>query len=197
VLHDDQDVRQATPGAVRHHVALLLDHGQMRSGTVSANLRPDDGGEVSMEQVVAAAKTVCADDFIARLPQGYDTVLGEHGATLAPHERFQLSAARLLLRRPAAVVIDEPSESHAPAADAATDRALRAVAAERTAVILANRLGTLRTAERVVVIHEGRVIGDGTHAELLQQSDLYRHLVYLRFNEFRRPQAQRGDASSR
>ena len=185
VLYDGIDVRRATLDSVRRQVALVLQDGLLFTGTVAENIGCGDT-QYSQLQIIDAARQACAYDFIQRLPQGFATIVGEHGMKIGPAEMLQIGLARAVLRQPALLVVEEPGDEIEPAQSAVLDKALDHAGRGRTLIVLPARLSTLRQAERVLLFHEGRLEVHGSHAELLQVSELYRHLHYLRFNSFRR-----------
>jgi ABC-type multidrug transport system fused ATPase/permease subunit len=182
ILIDGTDIRTVTFDSLRGQVALVLAGDWLNTASVSENI----GGErYSAEDIADAARRAGAYDFIQRLPQGFDTVIGEHGIRISPDEVFRLSVAHALLRKPSLVVLDEPVEDPENLSDHPLDDAIAAISEGRTVVAVARRMSTLRHAPRVLLFHEGKLHADATHAELLQKVDLYRHLNYVRFNEFR------------
>lgn len=184
VLFDHSDIRHATIASLRSQTALVLRNDLLFPGTVSENIRLGDERFTNL-QMTEAAKLVRADDFISVLPQGFETIIGNHGPRLASDQALRIGLARVLLRNPSVVVYEEPSEGLGPEQAAQIDAAVAAVARNRTMIVLPSRLSTLRNIDRIVLFQHGKLVGQGTHAELLQDNDLYRHLVYLRFNEFR------------
>jgi ABC-type multidrug transport system fused ATPase/permease subunit len=183
VLFDGQDVRRGTLASVRNQIAWIAADSLLVTGTIAENIACGEG-RFSAADVIEAAKAVHAYDFIQQLPQGFETIVGEHGATLAVSETMRIGLARAALRRPTVIVLDEPATlSDVAATEALADSVGRA-AAGRTLIVLARRLATLRAAERILLFHEGRLEAEGSHAELLAQSELYRHLNYVRFHEF-------------
>jgi ABC-type multidrug transport system fused ATPase/permease subunit len=116
------------------------------------------------------------DAFIGRLPRGYDTPLAEAGGTLSGGERQRLSIARALLKNARILVLDEPTSSLDAISEAAVFSALRRLRAGRTTIVIAHRLSTIRDADRILVLHEGRLVAQGTHDELLAGNDLYRRM---------------------
>jgi ABC-type multidrug transport system fused ATPase/permease subunit len=184
VLFDRKDIRYATLGSLRGQTALVMQEGLLFTGTVAENISCGDEA-FSHAQIIEAAKRVHAYDFIQRLPQGFFTVVGEHGMRLNNSQQVRIGLARALLRDPALVILEEPpDEMDVPTAEL-FDQAVHEVAERRTLVILPSRLSTLRHVDRILLFHEGKLLDEGTHSELLQRSDLYRHLIYLRFNAFR------------
>jgi len=133
----------------------------------------------SPEEIRDAARAANAHEFISALPDGYDTVLGERGATLSGGERQRISIARALLRDAPVLILDEPTS----ALDARTEhlilQALERLMAGRTTLLIAHRLSTIRGADRIVVIEGGRVVETGSHAELMDNEGLYAHLQSL------------------
>jgi ATP-binding cassette subfamily B protein len=135
--------------------------------------------------VTEAAKKTHAHNFILRLQQGYETVLGEHGEQLDAGQAFRLGLARAVSRNPALMIIDEPDDALDADAKSLLDDAYNRITRDRTVLFLPTRLSTLRRADRIVVIHRGRVEAIGPYSHLVKESPLYRHWEYVRFNEFR------------
>ncbi|MBI1901474.1 MAG: ABC transporter ATP-binding protein [Planctomycetia bacterium] len=183
VLWDGQDVRDATFTSLRRQTALVLQKGLLFSATVAENIACGET-RYTEDDVIRAARLVQAYDFIQRLPQGLATPVGRHGLWLDPSEALRIGLARAVLRDPALLIVEEPWEEIDPAAEALVDQALAAAGENRALLILATRLATLRTADRVLFFHEGSLRAEGPHADLVQQNDLYRHVLYLRFNEY-------------
>jgi ATP-binding cassette, subfamily B, bacterial len=182
ILLDGADIRTVKLDSLRSQVALVRATDWLTTGTVSENI---GGGKYSADDIADAARKAGAYDFIQRLPQGFDTVIGEHGIRVSAEESFRLSVAHALLRNPSLVIIEEPAEDPDYPPEHPLDDAIAAISEGRTVLAVARRISTLRQAQRVLLFHEGRLYADGTHAELLQKFDLYRHLSYVRFNEFR------------
>lgn len=184
VLFDRKDIRYATLGSLRSQTALVMQEGLLFTGTVAENISCGDE-TYSHAQIIEAAKRVRAYDFVQRLPQGFFTVVGEHGMRLNNSQQVRIGLARALLRDPTLVILEEPpDEMDGPTAEL-FDQAVHEIAERRTLLVLPSRLSTLRRVDRILLLHDGRLHDEGTHSELLQRSDLYRHLIYLRFNAFR------------
>jgi ATP-binding cassette subfamily B protein/subfamily B ATP-binding cassette protein MsbA len=169
---DERDLREVQLKSVRDQVAVVFQEPFLLPMSVADNIayaRPD----ATRAQVEAAARAACAHDFIARLPNGYDTVLGERGATLSGGERQRLSIARALLKDAPILILDEPTS----ALDADTEGdlldALDRLMAGRTTFIVAHRLSTIRTADRIAVMQAGTIVELGGHEELLARDGVY------------------------
>jgi len=166
------DVRDIGTDALHQHVAMVFQDVLLFSGTVLDNIRigkPD----ASREDVIEAAWRAQAHDFIEALPQGYDTVLDEGGATLSGGERQRLSIARALLKNAPVLLLDEATASIDPSAEAQIQRAIAELARGRTVVVIAHHLKNVRHANQILVLDKGRLMEQGTHAQLLTQNGLY------------------------
>jgi ATP-binding cassette subfamily B protein/subfamily B ATP-binding cassette protein MsbA len=157
---------------VRASVSLVLQESFLFPFSIAENIaygRPGAG----RDEIEAAATAANAHDFISRLPEGYDTVVGERGATLSGGERQRVAIARALLKDAPILILDEPTS----ALDAGTEHllleALDRLMAGRTTLIIAHRLSTIRNADKIIVLHHGRVIEDGTHRQLLDRRGAY------------------------
>ena len=176
VLVDGVDVRDVDPDELRRQIALVTDDPFLFSASVRENIaygRPGAGAE----EVEQAARRAQAHDFIMRLPDGYDTRVGERGLTLSGGQRQRIAIARAFLVDPRILVLDDATS----AVDASTEQsikdALREVMAGRTTFVIAHRLSTIALADEIVVLEAGRVLAAGTHDELLDRSELYRAIV--------------------
>ncbi len=180
VLIDGRDVRDLRLRGLREQVAVVLQEPFLFPITVAENIAYGRPG-ATRQQVEAAARAANAHAFITRLPQGYDTVVGQRGATLSGGERQRLSIARALLKDAPILILDEPTS----ALDAETEglllEALRRLMKGRTTLIIAHRLSTIRDADHIVVLDEGQVVETGTHDELLARAGLYAHLHSVQF----------------
>lgn len=169
------DVRDIGSHLLHRHVAMVFQDVVLFSGSVRDNLRigcPD----ASDDQIVAAARRACAHDFIEALPQGYDTVLDEGGASLSGGERQRLSIARALLRDAPILLLDEATASVDPSGEAEIQRALAELARGRTVIAIAHRLHSVRHAEQILVLDGGRLVERGRHEELVQKAGVYARL---------------------
>jgi ATP-binding cassette subfamily B protein len=184
VLYDGVDLRQATLASLRSRIALVTADGMLFTGTVADNISCGDSKYTSLD-VSDAAKEARAYNFIQQLPQGFSTVIGEHGTRLDAGQAFRIGLARAVLRRPSLLIVQEPNGDIDETSAGHIDEALRRLGSTCTLVILPARNETLRTADRIYVFDGGSVRAVGTHAELLQSDELYRHVNYVRFNAFR------------
>ena len=176
VAIDGHDVRTLTLGSVRHHVGVVTDEPFLFSDTVRANIafaRPD----ASDDDVRAAAIAAQANDFIEELDGGYDAIVGERGYDLSGGQRQRIAIARVLLAAPAIVVLDDATSAIDVAVEERIHGALHALLAGRTVIVIAHRLSTIATADRVVLLEDGRVIAEGTHVELLANEARYGELL--------------------
>ncbi|MEA2302229.1 MAG: ATP-binding cassette, subfamily bacterial [Solirubrobacteraceae bacterium] len=176
VTIDGADLRDVAVGSVREAVAVVTDDPFLFSATVHENIayaRPD----ATRSEVETAARRAQAHEFIERLPDGYDTRVGERGLTLSGGQRQRLAIARALLADPRVLILDDATSSVDASTEQEIKRGLRAVMAGRTTFVIAHRLSTISVADEIVVLEDGRVAAHGTHAELLDASDHYREIV--------------------
>lgn len=180
ILVDGRDIRDFPLKAWRERIGLVLQDVFLFPGSVSDNLRVFNEG-VARERIAQAAAVTRADQIIERLPDGYDGELAERGANLSVGERQLLSFARALTQNPPLLVLDEATSSVDPHTERLVQEALEKLLEGRTGVIVAHRLSTILNADRILLIHQGRVAESGTHAELLAQDGLYAKLFRLQF----------------
>lgn len=184
VLIDGEDLAFVTLESLRAESIFVGGMDPFFTGTVSENISCGDP-RFSLQHVTEAAKQVHAHQFINKLPQGYETVLGEHGAELDPGQTFLLGLARALVRNPALLIIEEPAERLDDDTKSLLDDTYARLAKDRTLIFLPNRLSTVRKADQVVFLHKGRVEAVGAYSKLINSVPLMRHWEYVHFNEFR------------
>jgi ATP-binding cassette subfamily B protein len=175
VLVDGHDLRQVASASLRSQMGIVPQEAFLFSGTLRENIafgRPD----ASEQEIAAAAKAVGAEDFIAELPDGYETEIGERGAQLSAGQRQLVAFARALIADPRILILDEATSNVDLHTEARIEAGLRRLLAGRTAIVIAHRLSTIRQAARIVVMDMGRVAEVGTHEELIAAEGIYRDL---------------------
>jgi ATP-binding cassette subfamily B protein len=180
ILLDGVPITAVRLNELRERVGLVLQDVFLFSQDIAYNVRlgaPD----ITQKQITAAAERIGAADFIARLPDGYNQALGERGSTLSVGERQLVSFARALAFDPEILVLDEATSSVDSEIEAKIERATDELLAGRTSVVIAHRLSTIQNADRIIVMHRGKVEEEGTHLELLSQGGLYARLHELQF----------------
>jgi len=166
VLLDGVDLRRLDEPTLRRAVVMVTQENYMFNGSVADNIR-FGRPEASMEQVVHAAQAIGAHEFIARLPQGYDTDVANRGGRLSAGQRQLVAFARAFLADPDVLILDEATSSLDVPSERLVQRALQTILANRTALIIAHRLSTVEIADRVLVLEHGRIVEDGSPAELV------------------------------
>jgi len=179
---DGQSVRRVTRRSLRQQVGVVPQDTFLFSGTVIENIRYGRL-DATDDEVIAAAKVANAHGFIERLPQGYQTEVGERGAGLSHGNRQLLAIARAILKDPRILILDEATSSVDTRTEILIQRALSRLMAERTSLVIAHRLSTIRNADQILVIQGGRIVERGTHAELMDARGVY-HGLYM--SQFRR-----------
>ena len=182
VLVDGVDLRTVTQQSLRRQMGMVLQDPFLFNGSVKENIL---FGRLAAtdEEVIAAAKAVGAHDFIMRLKNGYDTSVEEGGATLSVGQRQLISFARALLADPRILILDEATSSVDTQTEQIIQTALATLLKGRTSLVIAHRLSTITNADKIVVIHEGKIIEQGTHAELLANQGMYYDLYRTGFQE--------------
>jgi ATP-binding cassette subfamily B protein len=169
---DGHDVRDVTVESLRSQIGVVLDEPFLFSVSIRDNIaygRPN----APIEEIQAAARAAGAEEFITQLPRGYDTIIGERGYTLSGGQRQRIAIARTLLVNPPILVLDDATSAVDVQVEQGIHEALKTLMQGRTTLIVAHRLSTIGLADRVVLLEQGQIVADGTHAELLESSQLY------------------------
>jgi ATP-binding cassette, subfamily B, bacterial len=180
---DQHNLRWVTFDSLRAQVGLVLQRHLVFNDTVANNIGCGDSS-YDLPKIIEAAKIAHAHQFIQKLPKGYETAIGEMGHYLNVGEQFRVALARAILRDPALVIIEEPPTVLDDDTKALLDDTFARVLPDRTVIFLPHRMSTIRSCNRIFLLHHGRIEAAGDHRELLVQSELYRHLQYLEFNVF-------------
>ena len=173
------DVREYTCESLLRNISMVFQNVYLFQDSVENNIKfgcPD----ATREQVVAAARAACCHDFIMALPNGYDTVVGEGGSTLSGGEKQRISIARAILKDAPIVILDEATASVDPENEHLIQQALSALTKGKTILTIAHRLATIQHADQILVVEDGRIVQQGTHAELMAQGGLYRRFIEIR-----------------
>ncbi len=182
VLIDGQDVRSVTLRSLRQAISLVSQDTVLFNDTVRANIAFGRLG-ASDAEIAAAAAAAAAHDFIQRLPQGYDTVIGDRGVKLSGGERQRLALARAFLKDAPVLLLDEATSALDSESERLVQEALDRLTRGRTTLVIAHRLATVRNADRIVVMEQGRIIEQGTHDALIARNGTYARLCKLQFGE--------------
>ena len=179
VMLDGKDVREYSMDALMKNYSFVFQRVYLFADTIANNIRfgqPD----APMEKVIDAAKKACCHDFIMELPEGYETVIGEGGASLSGGEKQRISIARAIMKDSPVIVLDEATANVDPENEADLIEAIDALTKEKTIIMIAHRLKTVRNADQIVVIENGRIAQQGTHNALMQEDGIYRNFVESR-----------------
>jgi len=179
---DGCDVRDLTLASLRAQIAVVTQFTFLFNDSVRNNIAYGDVG-TSMDRIEAAARAANAHDFIRELPRGYDTVIGELGVKLSGGQRQRLAIARALLKNAPILILDEATSALDNESERLVQEAIERLMAGRTTLVIAHRLSTIRNANRIAVLDRGRIVEEGTHAELLARGGEYRLLYDLQFHD--------------
>jgi len=178
---DNVNIRDVLPEDLRGQIAIVHQDPFIFAASVAENIhfsRPS----ASRDEVVAAAKAALADDFISAMPDGYETQLGERGITLSGGQRQRIAIARAILRDAPILLLDEATSALDAQSETLVQQALEGLMKDRTSLVIAHRLATVRHADRILVLDHGRIVSRGTHDELIQEGGLYAELAKLQFD---------------
>jgi ATP-binding cassette subfamily B protein/subfamily B ATP-binding cassette protein MsbA len=172
VCFNGQDIRAFGLKDIRSRIAMVLQQPYLMPASIAANIaygRPD----ATMQQIEDAARAASAFEFIRALPEGFDTVIGERGQTLSGGERQRIAIARALLNDAPVVILDEPTSALDGRSERAVMTAFEQLTRDRTTIIIAHRLSTARSADRIVFLEGGRIVESGTHEQLIRAGGRY------------------------
>ena len=177
---DGRDITHFNPQQLRQQLAVVAQQPTLFSGDVWHNIRYGNPS-ASNEEVIAAAKAAYAHEFIELLPEGYSSYLGEQGVRLSGGQRQRIAIARAILKDPKILLLDEATSALDAKSEFHVQHAIDNLMQDRTSVVIAHRLATIRNADQIAVLEEGRLVAQGTHEELLKTSSLYKSLSDLQF----------------
>jgi ATP-binding cassette subfamily B protein len=178
---DGIDIRKLDPKALRGRIAIVPQDTTIFAASVRDNIgfgRPN----ATQDEIEAAARAAYAQEFVKRLPQGYDTQVGERGVTLSGGQRQRIAIARAILRDAPILLLDEATSALDAESERFVQDALEDLKRGRTTLVIAHRLATVQNADRILVMEQGRIVQQGSHAELVKQGGLYGRLAHLQFD---------------
>ena len=175
VTIDDVDVRKITQESLRSQIGISLQEIILFSGTIRDNIKYGKA-DATEEEVIAAAKTVQAHEFITSLPDGYDALIGQRGVNLSGGQKQRLAIARALLVNPRILILDDSTRFVDVETEAKIHEAMEALIKDRTSFIVAQRVSTVLNADKIVVLNRGTIVAEGTHSELMQTSPIYQEI---------------------
>jgi subfamily B ATP-binding cassette protein HlyB/CyaB len=178
ILVDGVDLAQVDPSWLRRQVGVVLQENFLFNRTVRDNIALTDPG-LSMEQVIQASTLAGAHDFILELPDGYDTMVGEHGCSLSGGQRQRIAIARALVANPRILIFDEATSALDYESEAVVHKNMAAMCQGRTVFIIAHRLSAVRPADRIYVVEKGELVEAGSHDELVRMNGFYARLCAL------------------
>ncbi len=179
---DGRDVRSVSVESLRRQIGIVLQENILFSGTLEENIKYGRA-DATREQVLAAARAANADEFIAKLPDGYSTVVGERGAKLSGGQRQRVAIARAILKNPRILIFDEATSALDTQSERLIQQAMERLMADRTTFVIAHRLSTIQRADIILVMEQGRLVEMGRHEELVHRGGLYSRLHALQFQE--------------
>lgn len=172
---------EIAPESLMSHISMVFQDVYLFQDTIRNNIRFGKT-DATDEEIIAAAKKACCHDFIMRLPQGYDTMVGEGGCTLSGGEKQRISIARAILKDAPVILLDEATASLDPENEVEVQKAIDSLIKGRTVIAIAHRLKTIKDADRIIVLDNGRIKEEGTHDELIKKKGLYAHLWDIQEN---------------
>lgn len=186
---DGQDVRAVTQESLRHAIGLVQQDVYLFDGTIGENIAYGRPG-ATQDEIEDAARRAHIHEFIASLPEGYDTVVGERGSRLSGGQKQRVAIARVFLKNPAILILDEATSALDNESEGAVQRALAELARDRTTIVIAHRLSTIKSAHAIATVEHGRVVDLGTHEELLAHGGTYARYYRMQFEGVHAPEAE-------
>jgi subfamily B ATP-binding cassette protein HlyB/CyaB len=191
-LIDSHDLAIVDAASIRHQIGVVLQENTLFARSVRDNIAVSNPA-LSLDEVISAAKLAGAHEFICELPQGYDTLVGEHGVGLSGGQRQRIAIARALITNPRILIFDEATSALDYESEKIIQDNMRSICAGRTVLIIAHRLSAVRDANRIIVMERGKIADIGSHDELLAKPDsIYAHLYRLQQSQRNSGQTKRG-----
>ena len=182
---DGVNVKDISSDELHSHIGMVLQETFLFDGTVMENIAYGNP-KATEEEIIAAAKSANAHDFISHLPDGYQTVIGSHGVSLSGGEKQRISIARAVLTNPSILILDEATSSLDTETEEQIREAIDKLVQSRTTIAIAHRLSTLKNASRLVVVEQGRIVESGTHEELMKiENGIYRKMAQAQIDALR------------
>jgi ATP-binding cassette subfamily B protein len=182
ILIDGRDIRTLTMESVRKNIGIVQQDVFLFSGSIKDNIRYGSL-DATDEEIIEASKNANMHDFVMSLPDGYDTEIGERGIKLSGGQKQRISIARVFLKNPAILILDEATSALDNTTEVLIQRALDELCKGRTTLVVAHRLSTIRNADTIAVVTEGKITEQGTHDELMAKGGVYKELYNLQFRE--------------
>jgi subfamily B ATP-binding cassette protein MsbA len=186
ILIEGHDIRKITLRSLRANIGLVTQQTILFNDTIKYNISYGNP-EKTEQEIISAAKAANAHKFIQKLPQGYDTIIGEQGVKISGGEKQRLTIARAILKDAPILILDEATSSLDSESEVEVQRALEYLMLNRTTFVIAHRLSTIKKANKIIVISSGKIVGEGRHEELLKENLIYKKLYETQFRGYQSP----------